>query len=85
MVRFRPARPFICSTETERLLYSCWVPTLSKLPGGIVTYTSPILLKGAHDKVVIDLVDKSPLGSMEDDLDELKQSGVDAKLKMESS
>jgi len=54
-------------------------------PGGIVTYTSPILLKGAHDKVVIDLVDKSPLGSREEDLDELKQSGVDAKLKMESS
>jgi hypothetical protein len=46
---------------------------------------SPILLKGAHDKVVIDLVDKSPLGSREDDLDDLKQSGVDAKLKMERS
>lgn len=58
---------------------------LSKLPGGIVTYTSPILLKGAHDKVLIDLVDKSPLGSNEDDLYDLKQSGVDAKLKMEQS
>jgi hypothetical protein len=60
-------------------------PTLETLPGGIVTYTSPILLKGAHDKVVIDLVDKSPLGSREEDLDELKQSGLDARLKMESS
>jgi hypothetical protein len=30
---------------------------------GIVTYKSPILLKGAHDKVIIDLIDKSPLGS----------------------
>ncbi|KAL3766064.1 hypothetical protein ACHAW5_007759 [Stephanodiscus triporus] len=54
-------------------------------PGGIVTYTSPILLKGAHDKVLIDLVDKSPLVSNEDDLYDLKQSGVDAKLKMEQS
>ncbi len=35
--------------------------------------------------MVIDLVDKSPLGSREEDLDELKQSGLDARLKMESS
>mmetsp|Transcript_19618 Transcript_19618/g.42023 ORF Transcript_19618/g.42023 Transcript_19618/m.42023 type:complete len:109 (+) Transcript_19618:206-532(+) len=30
---------------------------------GIVTYKSPILLKGAHDKVMVNLVDKSPPGS----------------------
>ena len=53
--------------------------------GGIVTYTSPILLKGAHDKVLIDLVDKSPLDTDGNDLDELKESGVDAKLNMERS
>ena len=27
---------------------------------GIVTYKSPILLKGAHDKVMVNLVDTSP-------------------------
>ena len=41
-----------------------------------MTYKSPILLKGAHDKVVINLVDKSPLGSKESDLEELKKSGA---------
>ena len=29
---------------------------------GIVTYKSPILLKGAHDKVMVNLVDTSPQG-----------------------
>lgn len=57
--------------------------------GGIVTYKSPILLKGAHDNVVVNLVDTSPLktsGSVEkSELDELKQSGLDAKEKMGSS
>ena len=34
---------------------------------GIVTYKSPILLKGAHDKVMVNLVDTSPQqgGSLE--------------------
>mmetsp|Transcript_18982 Transcript_18982/g.29769 ORF Transcript_18982/g.29769 Transcript_18982/m.29769 type:complete len:111 (-) Transcript_18982:653-985(-) len=36
---------------------------------GIVTYKSPILLKGAHDKVMVNLVDQSPLGSEEGDSD----------------
>lgn len=49
---------------------------------GIVTYQSPILLKGAHDKVMVNLVDKSPLGSKSGDLEELKQSGLDAKAAM---
>jgi hypothetical protein len=43
------------------------------------------LLKGAHDKVLIDLVDKSPIGATGNDLDELKRSGADAKLNMERS
>ncbi|KAL7500814.1 hypothetical protein ACHAWT_008990 [Skeletonema menzelii] len=32
---------------------------------GIVTYKSPILLKGAHDKVMVNLVDTSPQGESE--------------------
>lgn len=52
---------------------------------GIVTYKSPILLKGAHDKVMVNLVDQSPLGSKKGDLDELKKSGLNAKAKMGSS
>ena len=60
-------------------------PKLQNVLGGIVTYTSPILLKGAHDTVLIDLVDKSPLGTMGNDLEELKRSGADAKLNMERS
>lgn len=43
---------------------------------GIVTYKSPLLLKGAHDKVMVNLVDKSPLGSKEGDLEELKNAGA---------
>jgi len=36
---------------------------------GVVTYKSPMLLKGAHDKVVVNLVDKSPIkmGSLDGD------------------
>lgn len=51
---------------------------------GIVTYKSPILLKGAHDKVMVDLIDKSPSGSKESDLDELKKSGQNVKAQMGS-
>jgi hypothetical protein len=54
--------------------------------GGIVTYKSPILLKGAHDNVIVNLVDTSPLKGVSSvnkaELDELKQSGLDAKEKM---
>ncbi|KAL7531306.1 hypothetical protein ACHAXR_005019 [Thalassiosira sp. AJA248-18] len=46
---------------------------------GIVTYKSPMLLKGAHDKVMVNLVDKAPLGSKTSDLDELKESGLKLK------
>jgi hypothetical protein len=57
-------------------------------PGGIVTYKSPILLKGAHDNVIVNLVDTSPLkgtGSVDQsELDELKKSGLDAKEKINS-
>ncbi|KAL7546733.1 hypothetical protein ACHAWF_010063 [Thalassiosira exigua] len=49
---------------------------------GIVTYKSPILLKGAHDKVMVNLVDKSPLGASESVLEELKNKGLLAKAKM---
>ena len=59
------------------------------LEGGIVTYKSPILLKGAHDNIIVNLVDTSPLkfgGSVDKaGLDELKQSGLNAKEKMGSS
>ena len=59
------------------------------LEGVIVTYKSPILLKGAHDNVIVNLVDTSPLksgGSVDKaGLDELKQSGLNAKEKMGSS
>ncbi|KAL3804568.1 hypothetical protein ACHAWO_005463 [Cyclotella atomus] len=55
---------------------------------GIVTYKSPILLKGAHDNVIVNLVDTSPLkgtGSVDQsELDELKKSGLDAKEKINS-
>lgn len=51
-----------------------------------MTYKSPILLKGAHDKVIVNLVDTSPLktgGSVDKvELDELKQSGLDVKEKI---
>lgn len=64
-------------------------PAVSSLTGGIVTYKSPILLKGAHDNVIVNLVDTSPLKSCssvdKSELDELKQSGLDAKEKMGSS
>lgn len=40
---------------------------------GIVTYKSPILLKGAHDKVMVNLVDTSP------------QQGGSSELTMETS
>lgn len=55
--------------------------------GGIVTYQSPILLKGAHDKVMVNLVDTSPINSTkkQDDLDELKNSGVNANLNISQS
>ena len=55
--------------------------------GGIVTYKSPILLKGAHDKVMVNLVDTSPINSTkkQDDLDELKNSGVNANLNISQS
>ncbi|KAL7485074.1 hypothetical protein ACHAW6_010672 [Cyclotella cf. meneghiniana] len=58
---------------------------------GIVTYKSPILLKGAHDKVIVNLVDTSPIhassshllaGVDKADLDELKERGLDAKNNM---
>eukprot|EP00569_Conticribra_weissflogii_P015209 CAMPEP_0171400902 /NCGR_PEP_ID=MMETSP0880-20121228/7571_1 /TAXON_ID=67004 /ORGANISM="Thalassiosira weissflogii, Strain CCMP1336" /LENGTH=145 /DNA_ID=CAMNT_0011915307 /DNA_START=89 /DNA_END=526 /DNA_ORIENTATION=- len=62
---------------------------------GIVAYKSPILLKGAHDKVVVSLVDPpatSPLASGatksfsgevgSSDLEELKMSGLSAKEKI---
>ena len=59
---------------------------------GIVTYKSPILLKGAHDNVLVNLVDTSPLaggaggGTVDEaELEELKQSGLNAKEKMGSS
>lgn len=59
------------------------------LEGGIVTYKSPILLKGAHDNIIVNLVDTSPLkcgGSVDKaGLDELKQSGLNAREKMGSS
>lgn len=29
---------------------------------GVVTYKSPMLLKGAHDNVMVNLVDTSPVG-----------------------
>lgn len=64
----------------------------AKFIGGIVAYKSPILLKGAHDKVVVSLVDPpatSPLASEatkpssgdvgSSDLEELKISGLSAK------
>mmetsp|Transcript_17432 Transcript_17432/g.28309 ORF Transcript_17432/g.28309 Transcript_17432/m.28309 type:complete len:114 (-) Transcript_17432:343-684(-) len=41
---------------------------------GIVTYKSPILLKGAHDKVMVNLVDQSPLGTKKGDSDEMGSS-----------
>ncbi len=53
--------------------------------GGIVTYQSPILLKGAHDKVIVHLVDTSPIKTHDDNLEELKQSGVNAKLNISQS
>ena len=53
--------------------------------GGIVTYQSPILLKGAHDKVIVHLVDTSPIKNHDDNLEELKQSGVNAKLNISQS
>jgi len=34
---------------------------------GILTYSSPILLKGMHDKVMVTLVDQSPLGSKKEE------------------
>jgi hypothetical protein len=46
------------------------------------------LLKGAHDNVIVNLVDTSPLkgtGSVDQsELDELKKSGLDAKEKINS-
>ncbi|KAL3793026.1 hypothetical protein HJC23_003034, partial [Cyclotella cryptica] len=60
---------------------------------GIVTYKSPILLKGAHDKVLVNLVDTSPISNSSSplvggvdraELDELKERGIDAKEKMTS-
>ncbi len=67
----------------------------ASLIGGIVAYKSPILLKGAHDKVVVSLVDPpatSPLASGANafssdevgnaDLEELKKSGLSAKEKI---
>jgi len=45
----------------------------------ICTYKSPLLLKGAHDKVMITLIDTTPIGSKSDNLNELKSSGVDVK------
>jgi hypothetical protein len=46
------------------------------------------LLKGAHDNVIVNLVDTSPLkgtGTVgKSDLDELKQIGLDAKEKINS-
>ncbi|KAL7427665.1 hypothetical protein ACHAXH_000647 [Discostella pseudostelligera] len=52
---------------------------------GIVTYQSPILLKGAHDKVMVHLVDTSPIKTHNDNLEELKKSGADAKLDISQS
>ena len=54
--------------------------SLFLLAGGIVTYKSPMLLKGPHDKVMVNLVDETPLAKSE--LDELKESGLDAQAKM---
>ena len=45
----------------------------------ICTYKSPLLLKGAHDKVMITLIDTTPIGSKSDNLNELKSSGVEVK------
>ena len=56
-----------------------------KIIGGIVTYKSPILLKGAHDKVMVNLVDTSPLDTKTGDLEELKSSGLEANAKIECS
>ncbi len=55
------------------------------LLGGIVTYQSPILLKGAHDKVLVHLVDTSPIKNHDDNLEELKISGASAKLNIARS
>lgn len=51
---------------------------------GILTYKSPILLKGAHDKVMLSLVDKSPPESKSANLNELKESGLTANANMGS-
>lgn len=58
---------------------------VTKIIGGIVTYKSPILLKGAHDKVMVNLVDTSPLDTKTGDLEELKSSGLEANAKIECS
>ena len=58
---------------------------VQKIIGGIVTYKSPILLKGAHDKVMVNLVDTSPLDTKTGDLEELKSSGLEANAKIECS
>ena len=59
--------------------------TCYSILGGIVTYQSPILLKGAHDKVMVHLVDTSPIQNHADDLEELKISGANAKLNIAQS